>query len=141
MMGNRAIYHDGWIATTTPPQGPWMMGMGTMPDVVNGYHWELYNIDEDYSEYNDLAAKMPDKLRDMQQLFLVEASKYDVLPLDNDVLQRCAEPASERDRGAEPSSPTSGRCPARPKPARPTCSTSRTRFPPTSRFLAAARRE
>ena len=88
MMGNRAIYHDGWIATTTPPLAPWTMGVGKTPDVVNGYTWELYNIAEDYSEFNDLAAKMPDKLRDMQQLFLVEAAKYNVFPLDNDVLLR-----------------------------------------------------
>ncbi len=92
MMGNRAIYHDGWIATTTPPAGPWLMGMGKMPNVVNGYKWELYNIGEDYSEYNNLATKMPDKLRDMQELFLVEASKYNVLPLDNDVLLRALSP-------------------------------------------------
>ena len=102
MMGNRAIYHDGWIATTTPPAGPWLMGMGKMPNVVNGYKWELYNIAEDYSEYNDLATKMPDKLRDMQELFLVEASKYNVLPLDNDVLQRAltstSEPGRRQDR-------------------------------------------
>ena len=98
MMGNRAIYHDGWIATTTPPAGPWLMGMGKMPNVVNGYKWELYNIAEDYSEYNDLAAKMPDKLRDMQELFLVEASKYQVLPLDNDVLLRALSSTSEPDR-------------------------------------------
>ena len=92
MMGNRAIYHDGWIAATTPPAGPWLMGMGKMPNVVNGYKWELYNITEDYSEFNDLASKMPDKLRDMQELFLVEASKYQVLPLDNDVLLRALSP-------------------------------------------------
>ena len=98
MMGNRAIYHDGWIATTTPPAGPWLMGMGKMPNVVNGYKWELYNIAEDYSEYNDLAAKMPDKLREMQELFLVEASKYNVLPLDNDVLLRALSSASEPGR-------------------------------------------
>ena len=92
MMGNRAIYHDGWIATTTPPQGPWLMGLGQMPNVVNGYKWELYNLTEDYSQYNDLAATMPDKLREMQELFLVEASKYEVFPLDNDVLQRALTP-------------------------------------------------
>jgi Sulfatase len=92
MMGNRAIYHDGWIAATTPPQGPWLMGVGTLPDVVNGYRWELYNIADDYSEYNDLAAKMPDKLRDMQELFLVEAEKNNVFPLDNDVLGRALAP-------------------------------------------------
>ena len=63
-----------------------------MPDVVNGYKWELYNIAEDYSQANDLAAKMPDKLREMQQLFLAEAAKYQVFPLDNDVLASRAGP-------------------------------------------------
>jgi arylsulfatase len=60
--------------------------------VTNGYKWELYNIAEDYSEDNDLAAKMPDKLREMQELFLVEASKYQVFPLDNSILERLDTP-------------------------------------------------
>src|SRR6478736_5431048 len=92
MFGNRAIYHDGWIAATTPPAPPWLMGLGRLPNVLNGYHWELYNIAEDYSENNDLAAKMPDKLRYMQELFLVEAQKYSVFPLDNSVATRAATP-------------------------------------------------
>jgi arylsulfatase len=92
MMGNRAIYHDGWIAATTPPAPPWMLGTIKMPDVVDGYKWELYNIADDYSEYNDLAAKYPDKLRDLKELFLVEATKYNVLPLDNSVLPRIITP-------------------------------------------------
>jgi arylsulfatase len=92
MMGNRAIYHDGWIASTTPPQPPWLMGLAEMPDVVNGYSWELYNVVEDFSQDNDLAAKMPDKLREMQELFLVEAAKAGVFPLDNDVLDRILAP-------------------------------------------------
>ena len=68
------------------------MGLRTMPNVVNGYKWELYHITDDYSQANDLAAKMPDKLREMQELFLVEAAKYQVLPLDNDVLNRVLAP-------------------------------------------------
>ena len=68
MVGNRAIYHDGWLAATTPPLPPWDLGLGKFPNVVNGYTWELYNIAEDYSENNDLAAKMPDRLRDMKEL-------------------------------------------------------------------------
>jgi arylsulfatase A-like enzyme len=92
MFGNRAIYHDGWIAATTPPAPPWLLGLTKMPDVINGYKWELYNIAEDYSEYNDLAAKMPGKLREMQELFLVEASKYNVFPLDNSIAQRFVAP-------------------------------------------------
>jgi arylsulfatase A-like enzyme len=92
MFGNRAIYHDGWIAATTPPAPPWLMGLAKMPGVINGYKWELYNIAEDYSEANDLGARMPDKLREMQELFLVEASKYNVFPLDNTVIQRLLTP-------------------------------------------------
>jgi hypothetical protein len=92
MVGNRAIYHDGWIAATTPPQPPWDLGLGRFPNVVNGYRWELYNIAQDYSENKDLAAKMPDKLRDMQELFLVEAEKYNVFPLDNSFSARALTP-------------------------------------------------
>ncbi len=93
MFANRAIYHDGWIATTTPPAAPWLMGTVELPkDVVNGYKWELYNLTEDFSENNDLAAKMPDKLREMQEQFLVEATKYNVFPLDNSVLPRILAP-------------------------------------------------
>jgi len=83
MVGNRAIYHDGWIAATTPPSPPWLMGTGKMPDIVNGYKWELYNITEDFTENNDLAASNPDKLKELQALFLTEAAKYQVFPLDN----------------------------------------------------------
>ncbi len=93
MFANRAIYHDGWIAATTPPAPPWLLGTAKLPeDVVNGYKWELYNIAEDYSESNDLAAKMPDKLRGLQELFMVEATKYNVFPLDNSVLPRIIAP-------------------------------------------------
>jgi arylsulfatase A-like enzyme len=92
MFGNRAIYNDGWIAATTPPAAPWLMGLTKMPDVINGYKWELYNIADDYSEYNDLAGRMPDKLRQMQELFLVEAAKYNVFPLDNSIAQRLLAP-------------------------------------------------
>jgi arylsulfatase len=92
MLGNRAIYHDGWIASTTPPAAPWLLGTGKLPDVINGYKWELYNIAGDYSQYNDLAAKMPDKLKEMQALFLTEAAKYQVLPLDNSGFARLLTP-------------------------------------------------
>jgi len=92
MFGNRAIYHDGWVAATTPPAPPWLMGTTKMPEVVNGYKWELYNLAEDFSENNDLAARMPDKLRQMQETFLMEATKYNVFPLDNDLLKRAVSP-------------------------------------------------
>ncbi len=91
MFANRAIYHDGWIAATTPPAAPWILGTAKLPG-INDYKWELYNIAEDYSEYNDLASKMPDKLKEMQSLFLTEAAKYQVLPIDNSVLSRLVTP-------------------------------------------------
>jgi arylsulfatase len=86
MLGNRAIYHDGWVAATTPPTPPWSSVGGDVG--VLDYKWELYNVAEDFSEANDLAAKEPAKLRDLQDLFLVEAKKYNVLPLDNSKVQR-----------------------------------------------------
>ena len=55
---------------------------------MNGFQWELYNLNEDWTQANDLAAKMPDKLRDMQQLFTMEATKYQVFPLDDTRLER-----------------------------------------------------
>ncbi|MEK1933806.1 MAG: arylsulfatase [Pararhizobium sp.] len=92
MFGNRGIYNDGWYACTTPAAAPWLMGTTTMPDVVDGYKWELYNLTEDFSQNNDLAAKNPDKLKQMQELFLMEAAKYDVFPLDNSILERLLTP-------------------------------------------------
>jgi arylsulfatase A-like enzyme len=91
MVGNRAIYHDGWIAATTPPAAPWLLGTTKMPE-LSDYHWELYNIAKDYSESNDLAAQMPDKLKEMQSLFLTEAEKYNVFPLDNSGFVRVLSP-------------------------------------------------
>ncbi|HZD32060.1 MAG TPA: arylsulfatase, partial [Candidatus Angelobacter sp.] len=82
MVGNRAIYHDGWIATTTPAFPPWLLSTGPMPP-IDQYKWELYHITEDYSEFNDLATQNPDKLKQMQALFMSEAAKYQVFPLDN----------------------------------------------------------
>ena len=92
MLGNRAIYHDGWLAATTPATLPWELSTKPAPDVITGYQWELYNVGDlqagDPTESNDLAATMPDKLKQMQDLFYAEAAKYDVLPLDNTSLTR-----------------------------------------------------
>ena len=83
------------------PRRPSRLGIwawASFPTCVNGYKWELYNIAEDYSQNNDLAAKMPDKLRNMQELFLVEATKYQVFPLDNSFTTRARHAATERHR-------------------------------------------
>jgi arylsulfatase A-like enzyme len=88
MVGNRAIYHDGWIASTTHPAAPWLLATGKMPD-VNDYHWELYHLTEDYSQYSDLAAKNPHKLKELQALFLTEAPNTTCFPWITQVLCAC----------------------------------------------------
>ena len=92
MLGNRAIYNNGWVAATTPVTLPWELSSKTPPDVITGYNWELYNVQEDPTEYDDLATKMPSKLKEMQDLFYSEAKKYNVLPLDNSTLARFLTP-------------------------------------------------
>jgi arylsulfatase len=88
MLGNRAIYQDGWMAVTTPVTIPWILSTAPPPDVLTGYKWELYNLNEDVTEANDLAAKMPDKVKELEKVFYAEAAKYNVLPLDNSTLTR-----------------------------------------------------
>jgi len=90
MIANRGIYHDGWYANTTPPHGPWILN-APLP-APKDYKWELYNLNEDYSQANDLAAKMPDKLKQMQAIWEQEAKKYNVLPLNNDSFARALAP-------------------------------------------------
>jgi arylsulfatase A-like enzyme len=87
MFGNRGIYHDGWVACTTPAGAPWVPAQPSV-DVISGYNWELYHVAEDFSEAVNLAEKHPDKLRELQLLFYAEAAKYNVLPLDNDRVAR-----------------------------------------------------
>jgi arylsulfatase A-like enzyme len=89
MFGSRAIYHDGWIASAPPIHAPWILTLKKPPtDVMNSFKWELYNLNEDWTQSNDLATKMPDKLRAMEQLFTLEATKYNVFPLDDSRLGR-----------------------------------------------------
>ena len=87
MLGNRAIYHDGWVAATTPKNLPWTPG-GAKGDVVTGYKWELYHVANDFSEAHDLAATHKDKLAELQELFWEEAERYNVLPLDDSKVER-----------------------------------------------------
>jgi arylsulfatase len=87
MFANRAIYDNGWVATTTPTTPPWV-SVAEAVDPIDGYEWELYNVAEDFSQSNNLAKSNPEKLRELQRLFYIEAVKYDVLPLDNSKVER-----------------------------------------------------
>ncbi len=79
MFGNRAIYHEGWIAATRHSI-PWIL---TKSPPLKDDVWELYNIDKDFSEADDLAAKNPEKLKELQDLFMSEAERNHVLPIDD----------------------------------------------------------
>jgi arylsulfatase len=85
MLGNRAIYHDGWIASCRHGRLPWVT-KGTA-DFADD-RWELYDIDDDFSQSEDLAEVRPEKLRELQERFLVEAGRHDVLPLDDRFVER-----------------------------------------------------
>jgi len=85
MFGHRALYFDGWIACCRHGRLPWMNAGSTD---FSEDKWELYNIAEDFSESNDLVGENPGKLRELQDLFLTEAAKYNVLPLDDRFAER-----------------------------------------------------
>jgi hypothetical protein len=79
MFVNRGIYHEGWMASALSFP-PWQSVRGEFdPDKQK---WELYNIDKDFSQADDLAANEPQKLRELQDLWWLEAARYNVLPLD-----------------------------------------------------------
>lgn len=82
-MGSRSIYHDGWMASAFGPRVPWLPGVP--PDIQDWTPdkdaWELYNLDEDWSQAHDLAAKMPEKLAQLKELFIVEAARNNALPI------------------------------------------------------------
>jgi arylsulfatase A-like enzyme len=82
--GNRAIYHDGWFARTIH-RAPWEK---TPRRALQEDIWELYDVRSDFSLTTDLAAKEPEKLKEMQALFMKEAEKYHVLPIDDRVFER-----------------------------------------------------
>jgi arylsulfatase len=84
MFGNRGVYEDGWYARTI--HRPAWLQKPLHPLLED--QWELYNTNEDFSLSNDLAAQNPDKLKEMQTLFMQEAEKYHVLPLDDRLLER-----------------------------------------------------
>jgi hypothetical protein len=85
MLANRGVYHDGWVACTTPLRLPWQAGTENSPD---DFKWELYHIAEDFSEVKNLAAQNPAKLKELQAIFDGEAKKYNVLPLDASFVAR-----------------------------------------------------
>ena len=92
MMGDHAIYHDGWIASTKVIRPPWIVAGPVNQDPLNNVTWELYHLTKDWTQANDVAAANPAKLKELKALFLSEAKKYEVLPLDASVATRLVAP-------------------------------------------------
>jgi len=81
MLGTRAIYKDGWVAATRHGRLPWETDFHGKP--FDQDQWELYQVDEDFTENNDVTAQNPGKLQELQAAFDAEARKYNVYPLDD----------------------------------------------------------
>jgi arylsulfatase A-like enzyme len=91
MMGDHALYHDGWIASTKVMRPPWVLASGVSQDPA-GFPYELYDLTKDWTQYDNLAAKYPDKVKELDSLFWAEAAKYQVEPLDATVATRIVAP-------------------------------------------------
>jgi arylsulfatase len=87
LAANRALYHDGWVACTTPKRPPWVT-LGGTKNPADEYEWALYHVDKDFSQTQNLAKDNPHKLRELQDMWWAEAAKYNVLPLDDTFAQR-----------------------------------------------------
>ena len=92
MMGDHSIYHEGWLASTKVIRPPWEAFGAANPDPLNNVTWELYDLNKDWTQCDDVAAQYPEKVKEMKDLFLKEAKKYEVLPLDASVAARIVAP-------------------------------------------------
>ena len=92
MMGQWALYDEGWFLSTKVNRAPWEAFGPANPDPLNNQVLELYNLNTDFSQQTNLAAKYPDRVKAMKQKFIAEAKKYQVLPLDASVASRIVAP-------------------------------------------------
>jgi arylsulfatase len=91
MMGDHAIYRDGWIASTKVMRPPWVVASAVSQDPAS-FPYELYDLTKDWTQFDNVAAKYPDKVKEMDKLFWTEAAKYQVEPLDATVATRIVAP-------------------------------------------------
>jgi arylsulfatase A-like enzyme len=91
MFGDHAIYHDGWIASTKVMRPPWIVAGAVSQDPAS-FPYELYDVTHDWTQFNNLAGKYPEKVKELDKLFWEEAAKYQVMPLDATVAQRIVAP-------------------------------------------------
>ena len=92
MMGQYALYHNGWMVSTKVNRAPWEAFGPANPDPLNNQVFQLYNLDKDFSQSQDLATQYPDKVKELRQMFVAEGKKYQVFPMDASVAGRIVAP-------------------------------------------------
>jgi arylsulfatase len=92
MMGQWALYHEGWLLSTKVNRAPWDAFGVANPDPLNNQVLELYDLTRDFSQSNNVADKLPKKVEEMKQLFIEEAEKYQVFPMSASVAGRVVAP-------------------------------------------------
>ena len=92
MMGQWALFNDGWLLSTEVNRAPWEAFGAANPDPLNNQVLELYNLNMDFSQSQNIAAKHPDKVKEMKEMFIAEAKKYQVFPMDATVAARMVAP-------------------------------------------------
>ena len=92
MLGQWALYDDGWLLSTKVNRAPWQAFGPANPDPLNNQEFQLYNLNQSWNQEEDVAAKHPQKVKEMRAAFLAEAKKYQVLPLDASVAARIVAP-------------------------------------------------
>ena len=92
MMGQWALYHEGWLLSTQVNRAPWEAFGAANPDPLNNQVLELYDLNTDFSQSQNIADKYPGKMKEMKQMFIAEARKYQVFPLDASVAARIVAP-------------------------------------------------
>jgi arylsulfatase A-like enzyme len=92
MLGQWAVYNDGWLLSTEVNRAPWQAFGPANPDPLNNQTLELYNLQEDFSQSSNIADQNPDKVAQLKKLFIEEARKYQVFPMDASVAARMVAP-------------------------------------------------
>ena len=139
MMGVQGLYDDGWMLSAVPKRAPWELLGTAIQDPASAYKFELYDVRHDWTQYTDVAAANPDKVREMTDLMFGEFAKYQVLPLDASVATRMVAPRPSLiggPQGVHLLRRADHRHPRRRR--RRTCSTRPTRSPPISTCRRAA---
>ena len=92
MMGQYALYHDGWVMSTKVNRAPWEAFGAANPDPLNNQVFQLYDLNKEFNQVTDIADKNPQKVKEMREMFMAEARKYQVFPMDASVAARIVAP-------------------------------------------------